>query len=71
MINILRASAQGFKQANQLLTYSIMMKAQLIFTQTFVDDLLTLKEIPTNCLKFVDKAFNPNAIFKLLDAIFE
>ena len=48
-----------------------MVKAQLIFMQTFVDDLLTLKEIPVSCVKFVDKAFNPNAIFKLLGAIFE
>ena len=54
----------------QIKNYCITVKAQLVFIQTFVDDLLALKQIQQNRLTAEMTAFNPNKIFKLLGAIF-
>lgn len=51
-------------------TYCRLIHGQLILMQTFVDDLLTLKQINKNSLRLVNAVFNPNSLFGLLESVF-
>lgn len=47
-----------------------LVEAQINFVQTYVDDLLTLKQIHSKSLTLVKSVFDPNKVFKLLKNIF-
>ena len=48
-----------------------MMKSQVTFTLTFVEDLLALKQMQQTSLTLVEKVFDPSKIFNLMAQVFK
>ena len=51
--------------------YLQLIKSQLMLTQTYVNDLLDLKQIKNGVFSLVSSAFNPNETIKMVVNIFE
>lgn len=64
---------ENLSKANivQALDYCTLIKSQVTFCQTFVDDLLDLQKIGTSALQIVKEAFDPNTVIETISSIFK
>ena len=55
----------------EVIRYLKLMKSQLYFMQSFVDDLLDLKMLREGTFKLNTAAFDPNKVISLVQRIFQ
>ena len=55
----------------QVIRYMRLIRVQLVLTQTYVNDMLDLKQIKNGVFSLVDRVFDPNATIQMVVDIFE